>query len=97
MRACAAKGVLLSGWRDGVCSECLSHRRLHHDGGQGCWGPQGQQHHPQHSQRAQHFLFQWGQEPEVLMTPGIHGETESGPLKPSSDIVKQGWTGPPYL
>ena len=23
VRACAAWGVLLSGWRDGVCSECL--------------------------------------------------------------------------
>ena len=23
VRACAARGVLLSGWRDGVCSECL--------------------------------------------------------------------------
>lgn len=22
VRACAARGVLLSGWRDGVCSEC---------------------------------------------------------------------------
>jgi hypothetical protein len=22
VRACAAKGVLLRGWRDGVCSEC---------------------------------------------------------------------------
>lgn len=22
VRACAAKGVLLSGWRDGICSEC---------------------------------------------------------------------------
>lgn len=35
VRACAAKGVLLSDWRDGICSECSVGKQLSFCTGQG--------------------------------------------------------------
>ena len=46
VHACATKGVLLSSWRDGVCSECPQATLCPGGGGQGAGGPGGTCTHP---------------------------------------------------